>query len=49
MVKKNYYEGSTDVHKINKENNRKIEIVFLPDFEKEMLEIVKNWERDNGL
>lgn len=44
MVKKSYYEGFTDVNKINKENNRKIELVYLPDFEREMLDLVKSWE-----
>ena len=49
MVKKNYYEGFTDINKLNEENNRKIELVFLPDFEQEMLDLVKNWEKKNGL
>ena len=49
MVKKNYYEGFTDINKLNEENNRKIELVFLPDFEQEMLNLVKNWEKKNGL
>ena len=44
MVKKNYYEGSTDVSKVNDENNRKIELVFIPDYEQEMLDLVKSWE-----
>lgn len=44
MVRKSYYEGFTDVNKINEENNRKIELVFLPDFEQEMLDLVENWE-----
>lgn len=44
MVKKGYYEGFTDVNAVNKENNRKIELVFLPDFEQEMLDLVKSWE-----
>jgi len=44
MVKKSYYEGFTDVNKINEENNRKIELVFLPDFEQEILDLVKSWE-----
>lgn len=44
MINKNYYEGSTDIYKINQENNRKIELIYLPDFENEMLELVKNWE-----
>lgn len=49
MVRKSYYEGFTDVNKVNKENNRKIELVFLPDFEQEMLDLVKNWEEKNSL
>ncbi|MBF0102733.1 MAG: nucleoside deaminase [Desulfobacterales bacterium] len=44
MVKKNYYEGETDVNQINEQNNRKIELIFIPDFEEEMLDLVKNWE-----
>lgn len=46
MVKKGYYEGFTDVNKINEENNRKIELVFLPDFEQEMIDLVKSWEEN---
>ena len=44
MVKKGYYEGTTDIYQVNKQNNRKIELIFIPDFEQEMLEMVKNWE-----
>ena len=44
MIKKGYYEGFTDINTVNKENNRKIELVFLPDFEQEMLDLVKSWE-----
>jgi len=44
MVSKDYYEGLTDNKKINDSNNRKIEIVFISDFEEEMLELVKIWE-----
>jgi tRNA(Arg) A34 adenosine deaminase TadA len=49
MVRKSYYEGFTDVNKINEENNRKIELIFLPDFEQEMLDLVKSWEEKNNL
>lgn len=45
MVKRNYYEGITDLNEINKQNNRKIKLVFIPDFEQEMLDLVKNWEK----
>lgn len=44
MVSKNYYEGSNDIEKININNNRKIELIFIPDFEKEMLALVRDWE-----
>ena len=44
MVNKFYYEGSTANHVLNESNNNKIEIVFLPDFEEEMLDLVKQWE-----
>jgi tRNA(Arg) A34 adenosine deaminase TadA len=44
MVEKRYYEGITDVTKINKENTRKIEIEFVSDFEEEILSLVSAWE-----
>lgn len=44
MTKKNYYEGTSDINKINKQNNKKIELVFMPDFEQEILNLVKCWE-----
>ena len=44
MVKNRYYEGSTDHEGINESNNRQIELVFIPDFEKESLAIVQDWE-----
>jgi tRNA(Arg) A34 adenosine deaminase TadA len=47
MVSKGYYEGKTDNNKLNKENNRRIELVFMPDFEKESLELIKEWENKN--
>lgn len=49
MIRKGYYEGFTDISKVNKENNRKIEMIFLPDFEQEILDLVKSWEEKNGL
>jgi len=48
MVKKGYYEGFTDISAVNQENNRKIELVFMPDFEQEMLDLVKSWEEKNS-
>lgn len=45
MAKKNYYEGNNEVEKINKNNNHKIDLVFIPDFEEEMLSLVKEWEK----
>jgi len=42
MVKKRYYEGTTSNDSINKSNNRQIELVFIPDYEQECLDTVKN-------
>lgn len=47
MVNKHYYEGITRNEDINKTNNLKIELVFIPDFEEEVLAIVKDWEVKN--
>ncbi len=44
MVKKGYYEGITNIYKINKENNKQIKLVYIPDFKKDSLEIIKAWE-----
>ena len=48
MISKNYYEGVTDITKLNEQNNRKIELVYLPDFETEILGLIKDWEKQNG-
>jgi hypothetical protein len=47
MVKKHYYEGMTSDDSLNETNNRQIELVFIPDYEEECLDIVKKWEADN--
>lgn len=44
MVRKDYYEGKTEAGIINEHNNRKIELKFIPDYEQEILELIKNWE-----
>lgn len=44
MVKKFYYEGLTENKVLNERNNKKIETVFIPDFEQECLNTVKEWE-----
>lgn len=44
MVEKDYYEGATDISKTNKDNNRQIELVFIPDFEKDNVDLIKQWE-----
>ncbi|HLC67267.1 MAG TPA: nucleoside deaminase [archaeon] len=48
MVSKSYYEGATDNQILNKENNRKIELVFAPEFENESLSVIKEWEKQGG-
>lgn len=45
MVSKFFYEGSTTNGLLNNNNNRKIELVFIPDLEKEVLEIIESWEK----
>jgi len=44
MISKFYYEGKTDIKRVNEGNNRKIEIVLIPDFEEEVKLIIKEWE-----
>lgn len=48
MVKRLYYEGFSDNSDINKKNNRQMELLFIPDFEQESLNIVKDWEEKSG-
>jgi tRNA(Arg) A34 adenosine deaminase TadA len=44
MVSKHYYEGTTANKELNESNNSKIETVFIPDFEEEVLAQVADWE-----
>ena len=44
MVNKFYYEGSTSNETLNESNNKQIELVFISDYEQEVLELVKDWE-----
>lgn len=44
MVIKNYYEGVNNIQIINKKNNKQIELKYIPDYEKEMLTLIKKWE-----
>lgn len=47
MIKKQYYEGNTDIRNINKNNNHKIKLKYLPDFEADSLKLIKKWENLN--
>ncbi len=47
MVKHFFYEGTTNNNLLNKNNNRKIKLLFIPDFEKECLATIDNWKRKN--
>lgn len=49
MVAKHYYEGSTSNEVLNKNNNHKIELVFVPDLEEESLKAIKEWEMANNI
>jgi guanine deaminase len=46
MIQKGYYEGKADLYEINKKNNKQIDLVYIPDFEKKSLELIKRWERN---
>jgi len=46
MVSKSYYEGKNENTEVNKNNNRQIELVYIPDFENEMLELAAKWEKE---
>ncbi len=48
MVSKGYYEGKNEISEVNKNNNRQIELVYIPDFESEMLELVSEWEKNQN-
>lgn len=43
-----YYGSSTDIHEINKTLPHSIDLVFLPDYEPQVLKIIKNWENKNN-
>ena len=45
MVRNGYYEGSTDINLINKENGREIKLDFISAFEQEMMTLIKSWEQ----
>ena len=47
MVKKFYYEGNVNGDFLNRKNNRRIQLVFMPEFEKESLALVDKWEKIN--
>lgn len=44
MIKKMYYEGTTSNTYLSEHNNRQIKLVFIPNFEEESLNLVKQWE-----
>lgn len=48
MVSKSYYEGKTDIININEDNNHKIELLYMSDFEQEILDLVNIWEKEQA-
>lgn len=48
MVSKQYYEGTTDNQNLNKENNRRIDLVFASELEEESLSVIHEWEAQGG-
>lgn len=47
MVYKGYYEGVTDINQLNEQNTKKIDLVYLPNFENQSLDLIKQWEKQN--
>lgn len=45
MVSSGYYEGESDISKVNIGNTKQIKLVFISDLENESLEVIKDWER----
>ena len=45
MIQKEYYEGQHDLQNINTKSTHHIELMYLPDFESEMLELITEWEQ----
>lgn len=45
MVSKRCYEGTTAIEEANRNNTHQIELVYLADFEAEMLQLLAEWER----
>lgn len=43
-VSRMHYEGTQNLDIINKNNNRKIELVHISELEKEAFDIIKDWE-----
>jgi tRNA(Arg) A34 adenosine deaminase TadA len=44
MIDNGYYEGNADNIEINQLDNNRIDLVLVPDFEEEVLEIISGWE-----
>jgi len=49
MIDRKYYEGRVEIEEVNKQNNRQIELIYLSDFEQEMLDLVNKWESENEI
>jgi len=45
MVSKEFYEGTTNTETLNKENNRQIALVYISDFDQEISEQIRDWEK----
>ncbi len=45
MISRGYYQGKTEINLVNKENNRAIDLVYLPNFETEVLAIISEWSQ----
>lgn len=48
LIAKSYYEGPTLNQDLNETNNRKIELVHIPELEQEVLDVIAGWEKAGG-
>jgi guanine deaminase len=49
IVSKGYYEGFTSIQELNQLNTRKIELDYILEFEEEVLQLIRDWEKKQGI
>ncbi len=49
LIEKGYYEGMTVNDVVNNDNSRKMELLYIPEFEEQALSTVAIWEQKIGI